>query len=314
MEDLYYQGKLTDAPSIDFTLEDAKLKDLLKQIESSEKTVNHEKQRQIYEEWVIAFGDHFNVVVVGQGSYYKFLETFRLRYYTGKTAHTYTLHGMNPISMDTFKEKVLKQDEKSFLERVANNVDEHLFIIHCYDSLYLNSRNVCDCIFDLWDKNPAKIHVLLSIVQADSAKILKRQRHKLIFYTQSFDDINQFSESFLKVRIQTQYSTNGGQLHSVDTKTLDDVYQALQADCQKILIYILKYFLEHKSMQFNELFNWCDSQLFFRRPNVLKGYLSELEDHKIIERVGRKEDFRSIRCLVIPTTIKLFLENQPIGY
>lgn len=310
----------------------------------------------IYKEWCGLLFSRYNVVVQGRQSKFRLLESFKARYLdSGRipdhdtdgsylSITTIRLHGFTPIPLEKFhhalfnvkeNRKDVTDEVKAFLKAVRTKKIHHVFLMHSFELLYRDCQPICDLIFNLYKQENEYIHILLSADHINSGKILNRLKFQmnLIFFNVPHGDsfLHEKSEAVcimddIGVKENQQTMTL---VFDLNIQSLKDVYQAMQSACQKIMVYIIKNFIQQNRLQqlaqnqkdddskpkidresrrktrqrqldstdldFNQLLSHCQAEFITHRANTLKDHLGELVDHGIIkiDPTGNK-----IQCLV----------------
>lgn len=260
---------------------------------------------ELFLQWSISLRRNFNIAVVGQESSYRLLSKAK-HGIKGLFPSRRLIHGFDGCSLAVFKKDVMNdQNEEDFFEKARKDKCKSIVLMSSYDYLYRRNPEVVDYIWRLYEKQPDSIGLVFSLTHVNSAKLLKRAAHNILFFE------SQFNEPFLQERIETMDSGMPQNLaQNVEFKSLQDIYQALQQDCQQLLSYILRYFLEDEKiheLKFNDLMEYSQSNFICRRQITVKAYLGELYDHKIIE--PGSTDFRTIKNLVDLEVIKNFIAS-----
>lgn len=344
MSDLYFSKVGTKAAlrsKSTYTSDDAKPELLLDYYNEHQPMENNLLAiDKMYQEWCDLLFCELNVAVEARQSSFRLLETFSVRYLESKripdfqclkpdngtsilNITTVRMNGLSPISMEQFNNyifgittksgKLTDQDIDSFLIKRTNTRSHYVFLIHNFESLYQECRDVCDIIFSLYARDPKHIHIILSTSHIFAAKILNELKTKLnlIFFR------NPYSESFFYERAQSTVVETAGQSDrtlgaDISLQSLRDIYEAIPVKAREFLIYLIGRFLERfdckeevAELQYDELFQFCQSKFILSRNAVLQNYLGELKDHRIIEMdpTGKK-----IRCLLSTSTCKKFLD------
>lgn len=310
-----------------FTGEDADPKLLLEYLRKQPKP----KSRALiiddmYKDWCKKIFNKFNIVVQGRESKFKLLETFAKRYLTSERVGvrgitTVVLHGFTPITLENFSngvfgttkgKSVSNEVKKEFLVRTRHTETHYVFLIHSFESLHIECKDICDIIFDLYRGCPEFIHIILSSDHINGGKILTKYKQSLRFV---FFFVP-YGESFLYERTHaclTDGSAKDAMMdQNLELASLKDVHQAMQKSCQQVMVYILKYHLEQNrasqfariQLEFSQLFQQCESKFWLRRANMLRDHLGELADHQIIKQEGN-----TIQCLIGLQTCEKFLQS-----
>lgn len=294
----------------------------------------------MFKKWCDTLFSGFNIVVQGPMSKYRLLETFRIGYLESNKIpdldchskkngtsvlriKTLKFHGFCPISLEplchylfniTEARKMTDEDSDVFLNYAKVSKTHYVFLIHSFELFYRESRKVCDLIFQLCKKEPNYIHLLVSSDHIYSNKILYslKLELQLVFYPVPYGKsfFNEVTHS-IEVMSQDHCAKNATQARLYDEdlnlRSVRDVYQALQPNAKKILVYILENSLvTEEPMIFERLFGYCQQLFIVRRANVLRNYIGELADHRIIEIDERD----NIICRVSRSNAKKFLEKE----
>lgn len=281
---------------------------------------------EIYKQWCLRLFHEFNIVVQGPQSKFRLLETFRQRYLElGKLEErkitTIRLHGFAPVSLENFNNSLFgttdrrsasREDRDKFLKKAKDSGSHYIFLMHSFEELYKESKDVCDIIFQLCRGCPEFCHIILSSDHINAGKVLDKLKLplRLVFY------VVPVRESFFYERTHAAIvdGTNKGVVidQNLELASLNDVHQAMQKSCQLVMVYILKHHFMHShmnqltgmSLEFNQLFQHCESRFWLRRANMLRAHLGELIDHSVIKMEGN-----NIHCLVEFNTCKRFLQS-----
>lgn len=263
----------------------------------------------MYKQWYIRLFSGFNIVVQGQQSLLKLLETFKERFLDPEKVLTVRLHGMTPITTDEFVTGVFgpNGNVKSFIAKTVASKRHYLFMMHSFELIYKDCRDICSLIFQICRECSEYCHILLSSDHVNAGKILSKLKIplQLVFF------FTNYGESFIIERTYAELSLGPGQAGAADLITevssLEDVYQAMQRNCQKIMLYILtqRGKQDVESIEFNDLFEYCQANFILRRADMLKDHLGELQDHMIVKQSGNK-----IQCLTSIEACQRFLMSK----
>lgn len=235
----------------------------------------------------------------------------------------------------------IEQVRGEFLIEAKKKQIHYVFLIHSFELLYQNSKPICDIIFQMYKCEPDYIHILLSSDHIYSGKILHKFKYQLNFI---FYNVN-YGESFFHEKTHTfagieQDNDNNDIVDNIfagqlDLTSLKDIYQAFQPGCKAIMIYILENFVdatkeneaeairerERRSsrrlithqvarsaeIDFDKLFDHCQTKFIAHRANVLRNHLEELKDHGII---AIEDKTNKISCLMGVEVCKKFLDSM----
>jgi len=312
-------------------------------------------------EWCISLFNGYNIVVQGRQSKFRLLELFKKLYLdsdkipdlscqdpTNGTSNlnviTVRMHGLTPLSLEKFNHAVfgITENGKAVYERsLAQFLDcsrktrtHYVFLIHSFELLYRDCRDICDIVFRLYRTEPAYMHILLSSDHVNAGIILNgiKKQLQLVFYNVPFGE-SFFYEKTSAISLVSETALQADLLFrsELDLQSVKDVYAALQHSCREVMLYIIDQHIhkasgggrneaDHErritrgssrtqqkkdtSLQFNQLFEYCKSKFVTRRPQVIRNHLGELLDHKIIEL---DESGNKIKCCIQTDTCKKFL-------
>lgn len=249
-------------------------------------SLTREKINQIqsdFAKWCELLFCGFNIAVLGPQSKFNLLETFKAKYLDSEQLPDYTeealngrtkkqklsittvrLHGLDPISMETFVNSVFgvtdrrhakQTDLKKFLDKSEADNEHYVFMIHSFDKFLKHCEDVWELIMSLLASNKStRMHLILSADSINAGKKLSTLKFKLklIFFA------SPFGESFLseKIQIANEIGDVNG-LHRlfddfIGLQTLKDVFSAIGTAPRKVLLLILTEFIQKSEMKQND--------------------------------------------------------------
>lgn len=320
---------------------------------------------RIFKRWCLLLASGFNIVTYGRQSKFDFIELFRSQYLNSGGMKAYNmdelvvvrLHGFTPIPLQNFLHALIDEKYSStlaeealsnFLATIEEKKTHYVFLLHSFELLHKECNKIVDLIFRIYDSKPNLIHIIMSVDQVNFAKLITRQlrqRLRLCFFIIPYVNSFFYERNHSVCIMDTSNSKRDGQARSVfeghlDFRCLRDIHQALQQNCQWLMVHIIKSSydrtlsnLREKQLQlsladnkerrrstrckvegeepevhsFEQLMKHYGEQFLSTRSYELKAYLEELKDHGIVSLDD--DTWSKIRCEVKFETCKKFLAH-----
>lgn len=230
---------------------------------------------QYFVKWFNLLFCNYNVVVRGPLSKYRLLETFVSVYLeSGRLPNLKAprgfldvvpvkLHGFEPPTFEAFKLKMFNiADSKKltdeiisdFIQQASYHRKHYIFIIHSFESFYFAREDICELIFQLYEREPEFMHILTSSDHINGGALFARRKvpFQLVFFDYKYGESFFFERAHIQGLSLDVDAMNGDQIFTSETQlnlnSIKDVYQAMQKACQEILVYIVKDYISQAQL------------------------------------------------------------------
>lgn len=217
---------------------------------------------------------NYNVVVRGPLSKYRLLETFVQVYLeSGRLPNLRAprgyldvvpvkLHGFEPPTFEAFKLKMFNivdtkrlTDEiiEEFIAKAKYHKKHYVFVIHSFESLYMAREDICELIFQLYEREPEFMHILTSSDHINGGALFSRRKVplQLVFFDYKYGESFFFERAHIQ-GLSLDEPMSGDQIVATEAQlnlnSIKDVYQAMQRACQQILVYIVKDYISQAQL------------------------------------------------------------------